>query len=60
MFLPCGNPRKNMVAARKCPEFEGKVSGLRRAKRQFKKILVDFKHFQNASKINLFKRRVEF
>ena len=48
-----------MMAARKCPEFEGKVSGLRRAKRQFKKILGDSKQFSNASKINLFKRRIE-
>ena len=48
-----------MMAARKCPEFEGKVSGLRRAKHQFKKYWVIPSSFQNASKINLFKRRIE-
>ena len=66
MFLPCGNPQKNMMAARKCPEFEGKVSGLRRAERQFlrqsvlsRKYWVIPSSFQNASKINLFKHRIE-
>ena len=50
MFLPRRNPQKNMMAARKCPEFEGKVSGLRRAKQRFKKILGDSKQFSKCIK----------